>query len=109
MTTLLLNTGADNFVEGLGIALSGLVIVFSVLLLICAVLYLFGSFFAKKPKSAPAPAPAPAPTAPEPVQTVQDDTELVAVITAAVAAYLGQSSDGFVVKSFKRVKRTARR
>lgn len=104
------SSGAENFVTGLGIAASGLIIVFAVLLIICGVLYLFGAFFAAKPKKAAEPAPAPA--APAPVveeEPAADETELVAVITAAVAAYLGQNSDGFVVKSFKRVQRTGRR
>ena len=34
-----------------------------------------------------------------------DDLELVAVIAAAVAAYSGTSSDGFVVRSIRKVKR----
>lgn len=33
-----------------------------------------------------------------------DDTELVAVIAAAIAAYEGTSTDGFVVRSIKRIK-----
>ena len=57
-----------------------------------------------KKKEAPAAAPktaAPAPVAAEPEELV-DDLELVAVISAAIAAYTGSSSDGFVVRSIKR-------
>ena len=35
-------------------------------------------------------------------QTAMDDTELVAVIAAAIAAYEGTSTDGFVVRSIRR-------
>ena len=34
-----------------------------------------------------------------------DDLELVAAITAAIAAYEGTSADGFVVRSIKKVNR----
>ena len=60
---------------------------------------------AGKKKEAPAPAPkaAPAPVAtPAAEEELVDDLELVAVISAAIAAYTGSSSDGFVVRSIKR-------
>ncbi|MBR5584493.1 MAG: OadG family protein, partial [Lachnospiraceae bacterium] len=46
------------------------------------------------------PAPVAAPVAAE--EELVDDLELVAVISAAIAAYTGSSSDGFVVRSIKR-------
>ena len=50
-------------------------------------------------EKAAAPAPAPvAPAAPAPA----DDLQLIAVITAAIAAAEGTSTDGFVVRSIKR-------
>ena len=57
-----------------------------------------------KNKKAPAPA---APVAPvvveeEEEEELVDDLELVAVITAAIAASENTSSDGFVVRSIKR-------
>lgn len=67
---------------------------------------------AGKAAAAPAPAPAPAPVqaAPAPMaaaeaeEDVSDDTELVAVIAAAIAASEGKASaDGLVVRSIKRV------
>lgn len=48
------------------------------------------------PKAAPAPAVVPA--------AQEDDTELIAVIAAAIAAAEGTSPDGFVVRSIKRRK-----
>lgn len=56
----------------------------------------------KKKEAAPAPkaaAPAPAPAVQE---ELADDLELVAVISAAIAAYTGTSSDDFVVRSIRR-------
>lgn len=93
--------------------LLGMGSVFSVLILIMGIIYLFAfipkiqAAFAKKeePKAA---APAPAPVAPvvEEVAEEADDMELVAVIAAAIAAYEGQTTtDGFVVRSIKKSKR----
>jgi sodium pump decarboxylase gamma subunit len=50
---------------------------------------------------------APKAAAPAPVveEELVDDLELVAVISAAIAAYTGTSSDGFVVRSIKRSDR----
>ena len=53
-----------------------------------------------------APAAAPAPTAaPAEEENLTDDTELVSVITAAIAAYEGKETvdNGLVVRSIKRV------
>ena len=70
---------------------------------------------AKKAAAAPAPAAAPqaAPAAPAPApaaapaeeENLTDDTELVSVITAAIAAYEGKETvdNGLVVRSIKRV------
>ncbi len=52
--------------------------------------------------SAPAPAPAPAPAEEAAEEDVTDDLELVAVITAAIAASQNTSADGLVVRSIKR-------
>ncbi|MCR5467336.1 MAG: OadG family protein, partial [Lachnospiraceae bacterium] len=87
----------------------GILTVFFVLILISLIIFCFkliplilgGS---KKPVNK-APEKAPAASA-APVsgseQTAQNDTELVAVIAAAVAAATGTSTDSFVVRSIKR-------
>lgn len=85
--------------------------VFAVLILLAFIISLFKyvSVFENRGKAkkgeaeksaAPAAAPAPAaPAAPAPA----DDLQLVAVITAAIAAAEGTTStDGFVVRSIKR-------
>lgn len=58
---------------------------------------------AKEAPAAPAaPAPAPVAAAPAAEENLVDDLELVAVISAAIAAYEGTSADGLVVRSIRR-------
>ena len=101
--------------------LMGMGVVFAVLIFIAWVISLFKyiSVFENKmkekkaAKEAPAAAPAPAPvaapaTVAEPVvEDVSDDTELIAVIAAAIAASEGKTStNGLVVRSIKRVHKS---
>lgn len=88
--------------------LMGMGIVFLVLIFISILISCFkyiNAFENKKKAAVPAPAaPAPVP-APVPVteeEELADDLELVAVITAAIAAYDNTSADGLVVRSIKR-------
>ena len=86
--------------------LIGMGTVFVVLILISLIISCF-SFIPKlqekfSKKAAPAPAAAPVPAAPVVEETLTDDLELVAVITAAIAASAGTSTDGFVVRSIRR-------
>lgn len=55
------------------------------------------------------PVPAQAPSEVREESPVQDDQELVAVIAAAIAAYEGTSTDGFVVRSIRRADRRKNR
>lgn len=84
--------------------LVGLSIVFGVLVLLMIVLMLFKLIFYKKPKTQTAPAPAAAakPAAAEKVEAV-DETELIAVLTAAVAASLNTSTYNLKIKSYRRI------
>ena len=72
--------------------------------------YIPGLVEGKKKESAPAPvAAAPAPVAEPVVEDVTDDGELVAVIAAAIAASEGKTStDGFVVRSIRKINRRKR-
>ena len=85
-------------------------IVFLVLILISIIIYAFNIFpylekkrkekaAASKPAETAPAAPAPAPAAEE---ELMDDTELIAVIAAAIAASEGTTTDGFVVRSINR-------
>lgn len=87
----------------------GMGTVFVILIFISLVIAMLPKFTAMienagKKKEVPAPAPvAKAPVAAAAVEEeLVDDLELVAVISAAIAAYTGTSSDGFVVRSIKR-------
>lgn len=84
--------------------LVGLSIVFGVLVLLMIVLMLFKLIFYKKPKTQTAPAPTAAakPAAAEKVEEV-DETELIAVLTAAVAASLNTSTYNLKIKSYRRI------
>lgn len=89
--------------------LMGLGTVFIMLLFLSFVISLFkfvpGLVEGKKnqPASAPAPAPAPVPAAVPVEEVVPDDTELIAVIAAAIAASEGTATDGFVVRSIRKI------
>lgn len=88
--------------------LIGMGTVFAVLVIISIVIYLF-RFIGKlqnigKKEETKEAAPAPAPAAPEVVEeeSLTDELELVAVISAAIAASEGTSTDSFVVRSIHR-------
>lgn len=93
--------------------LLGMGTVFVVLIIISLIISLFRYIpaiqdkFRKQPKSADTAAAAPV-KAPVPVikakEQKPDDSELIAVIAAAVAAAEGTTTDGFVVRSIKRRK-----
>ncbi len=89
----------------------GMGTVFSVLILIAFIISLFKfipaiqAAFAKKPgteevKSVSPAVPVPAPVVETAAET--DDTELIAVISAAIAAAEGTDTDGFIVRSIRR-------
>ncbi len=101
---VLMQRAGMNTVMGLGI-------VFLTLLFLSALiaqLHIIPDMIEKRSKkNAPAPAPAPV-AAPAPVveeEDLTDDLELVAVITAAIAASENTSSDGFVVRSIKKANK----
>lgn len=96
--------------------LMGLGIVFAMLLFLTFVISLF-RFIGKaeeKPQTEVEDLPTPVQSqiqmqkplkAAQPAKTEMDDRELVAVIAAAIAAYEGTSTDGFVVRSIRRADR----
>ena len=92
--------------------LMGMGIVFLVLIFISFIIWLMGfipKMMSGEKKTAPAPAPATsqAPAAVSEPEELSDDLELVAVITAAIMASMGEEApeDGLVVRSIR--KRTA--
>lgn len=95
----ILSKAALNTVIGMGV-------VFAVLIFIAFLISCFKyipDFSKKEEKPAAAPAPVVTPVAaPVEEEDLSDDLELVAVITAAIAASEGTSTEGFVVRSIKR-------
>ena len=104
----------EKILNGLTVVVVGIAGVFSVLAIIWGVLALFKVFFydiPEKKKAAKFKAQAPVEAAPvaasEPAVEEADDTQLIAVITAAIAAYTADSGNGalpFRVVSYKRVR-----
>ena len=111
-------TLAQNMEKAAMNTLMGLGTVFVILVFLIFVISLFkyipGLVEGKKKESKPAPAaaapaPAVAPVAEPAVEDVTDDGELIAVIAAAIAASEGKTStDGFVVRSIRKVNRRKR-
>lgn len=95
----LMMDAAMNTVLGIGT-------VFVMLLFLTGVISLFG-VFGKLGKKKEALAPASAPAAVSgPEEAVTDDTELAAVIAAAIAASENTATDSFVVRSIKKVNKS---
>ncbi len=91
--------------------LLGMGTTFVVLILLAVIIALFGKILTagfgtkKAEESKAAPKQAPAVAAPV-EEELADDTELVAVIAAAIAAYEGKTStDGFVVRSIRKARK----
>ena len=82
--------------------LIGMGTVFVVLILISLIISCFSFIPKLQEKFSKKAAPAPAAPAVVEEEELADDTELVAVIAAAIAAYEGTSTDGFQVRSIKR-------
>ncbi len=93
----------DNILqEGVVALVSGMGIVFLVLILIAIIIWLFQFIEQPKEKVIDVPKVVPAQvTFHEEEET--DDLELVAVITAAIAAQLNTSTDKLQVRSFRKI------
>lgn len=102
---------SDAIGYGLQTALLGMGVIFTVLSILWAVLSVFKTIFYKQPKTekeaAPVKVEAPVPVepVPAPAPAEADDAELVAVITAAIAAMMDAPQTSFRVVSFKRTAR----
>lgn len=89
----------------------GMGTVFIVLIFISLIIYCFnfipGNQVKKQEPVVPKPRPARKPAQHKPAakkENLIDDRELVAAITAAICAYQGTTSDGFVVRSIRRAE-----
>lgn len=93
--------------EGVVVLVIGMTIVFSVLILLWAILLGFEQVFYKMPQKKKAKAEVkPQETVQEAVavpQVEEDESEIVAVITAAICAMTNQSASNFKIKSIRRI------
>lgn len=98
----------EAMTQGLQVTGLGLTIVFAVLVILMIVLYLFKVIFYKDPAKAAKKAPVQevAPVV-EAVKDDVDEDELIAVLTAAVAASLNTSTYNLQIKSYRRVNNNA--
>ena len=96
----------DNLLFGLGVTAVGMLVVFFGLIVLIGLIKIMTMLSqSKKPKEkeavAPAPVAAPAPVEAEAAAPTQDDV-VIAVISAAVAAAIGEET-GFVVRRVRRI------
>lgn len=101
---------SERLLYGLEIAAIGMIVVFLILMILWAVLKIFGAVFGSKRAAAPkaeqtaASAPAAA-AAPKPASSGLDEEKLVAVATAAIAAMRGEEKCAFKVISITKIKK----
>ncbi len=85
--------------EGVKVSVTGMMIVFSVLIILMLVMMLMKVIFYKPDKVKENPIPA------QPVaQPDTDEGELIAVLTAAIAASLNTSTYNLNIKSYRRIE-----
>ena len=103
-------TYQERIIEGLKVTVMGLLVVFAVLIILMLVLKAMEYiFYTSKQKKSHAGMPAKQETEPKPTAISEDinDDELIAVLTAAVAASLNTSTYHLNIKSYKEVNGTA--
>lgn len=103
----------DTLIFGLTVALIGMAIVFAGLVVLIGLVKLLvlatgniGKPKQEKKAAEPAPAPVAAPVAEAAAPAAGTDDELIAVITAAIAAMMDGDNSGFVVRRVRRVSNT---
>ncbi len=95
----------ELILEGLAYTVMGILVVFMILVIIMLVIKAMALLSGEsKPKKAAVETKVVETPVAEPVVTqTTDDSELIAVITAAIAATMGGNTSGFVVRSYKTV------
>ncbi len=100
-----LNTPAEIVSYGVVVTIQGILVVFLILILIMLVIYAMGALSGTNKNKAKT-------TAVEPIESVEisaitetktDEGELIAVLTAAVAACMGTSTASVNIRSYKKV------
>ena len=101
-----LTTPSEIISYGVVITIEGILVVFAILILIMLAIYAMSVFSGNKKQKKTAVQVIPAAetnVADEVVTAVEDEYELIAVLTAAVAACMGTSTASVNIKSYKRV------
>lgn len=94
----------EALAEGLSVTGVGLAIVFAVLVILMLVMMAMKKIFYKDPAKAKAAAPVAAPAPAVKAETKVDEGELIAVLTAAIAASLNTSTYNLQIKSYRRIE-----
>lgn len=92
--------------EGFKVTAVGLVIVFAVLIILMLVMMLMKVVFYKDPSKTAEEVAEPVKTS-TPANDNIDETELIAVLTAAIAASLNTSTYNLNIKSYRRIENTS--
>lgn len=96
----------ELILEGVVYTIMGIVIVFAMLVVIMLVIKAMQLFSgAEVPEKKETPAPVKEEQIPVAIESQPQDNneELIAVITAAVAAAMGKSSSGLIIRSYKKL------
>ena len=103
-TKEILTKAGLNTLLGMGVVFAVLIFLASIIGLFQYVPQILGQTEGKEKKAEVKVSVEPKPVSiePVPVANASDDLELIAVITAAIAAQEGTSSDGFIVRSIRR-------
>lgn len=97
-------TLAEALSTGGKVTVLGLAIVFSVLIVLMLILMLFKVIFYKDPKKQAKKAQSAEEAAPQSAAPQVNEEELIAVLTAAVAASLNTSTYNLQIKSYRRIE-----
>lgn len=93
----------ELILEGLAYTVMGILIVFMILVIIMLVIKAMALLNGEGRKKTVEPTQQIADTIPQEAPDNNDDTELIAVITAAIAVAIEQNTTDFVVRSYKKV------
>lgn len=102
--TVTQTTPGEIIANGVVVTIEGILVVFLILILIMLVIYTMGAFSApKKPKRVNETQRTEEVPEATPETSTVDEGELIAVLTAAVAACMGTSSASVNIRSYKKV------
>lgn len=109
-----LSANFNQFINGLSTFLIGVTVVFVTLVLLILFINVMSKVISsieqtgKKEQEPVSPQPVEVPVAATSAVQQTDELELIAVITAVIAASMGTTSDKLQVKSFRKVERKTR-